>query len=391
MIHRSEFVTALLLILSLGTAAYASPTLIDSQPDGKRVLVVTDDEVARNGNDKAVVYIDGNNILTDPRGSPVLVVDDDAIRHSLGGIKLAQFDGEDIRHSDINGKVVINYHHPDICPDSRSNRIYTVDGPELTKAQLVAVLYVLNPHMFDLTAEETAAKQKAFKEAGEEADREAAKDHVVGKWEVLSGSGPVEHIDKGDITFGPKQGPVYPALFDYSAAGGPKWMGVATAKEVKGDQNIFAAYGTEKAIGLCVYEINGGDLTGTWYPWYFDGDAKNQGSEVLKGGATLGGEYKIVSAKAPTTGAAYSGTVTFTPQKIVGASDDDQTYVVTWTLGDVKAYGIGLRSGNQLFVASGAAKDITIAKFRINNGSFSGDFFKLGEKDMGSNAAMSSN
>jgi hypothetical protein len=201
----------------------------------------------------------------------------------------------------------------------------------------------------------------------------------------------VAKIDKGAITFGPKQGPVYPALFDYSAAGGPKWMGVATMKEVQGDQNIFAAYGTEQKIGLCVYDINGGDLTGTWYPWYFDGDAKNLGTETLKGAADLSGEFKIVSAKAPTTGAAYAGSVTFTPQKIVGAATDDQTYAVVWTLGDVKAYGIGLRSGNQLFVASGAATDITIARFKINNGSFSGDFFKLGEIEMGSNAAMTAN
>ena len=50
--------------------------------------------------------------------------------------------------------------------------------------------------------------------------------------------------------------------------------------------------------------------------------------------------------------------------------------------------GIGVRSGDQLYVASGAAADINIAKFKINNGSFSGDFFKLGAKEMGSTAAM---
>lgn len=388
MIRASKLIAALALVAAFGQSiVVASPTLIDSQPDGKRVLVVTEDEIARNGNDKAVLYIDGNNILTDPHGAPVLVVDDDAIRHSLGGIRLAQFDGEDIRHSDINGKVVMNYHHPDICPDSQSNRIYTVDGPELTKVQLVAVLYALKPDLFNLTAEEVAAKQKAMKEAAEESDREAAKDHVVGKWTVLSGTGPVEKISKGAITFGPKQGPVYPATFDFSSGGGPKWTGVAAAKDVQGDECIFAAYGTEKAIGLCVYDIKGGDLTGTWYPWYFDGDVKNLGTEVLKGGAALGGEYKIVSAKAPTTGAAYVGTVTITPQKIVGSSDE--TYAVVWTLGTVKAYGIGVRSGDQLFVASGAAADINIAKYKIGNGSFSGDFFKLGATEMGSTAAMS--
>lgn len=389
MLRGHQLITALALFLSFGASARATPTLINAEPSGKRILQVSDTEITDDATGKTILYLHDNEILKNIHDPAVLIVDDDAIRHTLAGIKLAQFDGEDLRHSNVNGKVLFNYHHPDICPDSQSNRMFSVEGPELSRVQLVAVMYALKPEFFTLSAEETAAKQKEMMENAEESEREAAKDHVIGKWQVLSGSGPVAKIDKGDITFGTKVGPVYPATFDYSKAGGPSWTGVATMKEVSGDQTIFAAYGTPKSIGLCVYDINGGDLTGTWYPWYFDGDAKNLGTETLKGGAKLGGEYKIVSAKAPTTGVAYSGSVTFTPIEIAGSSDE--TYSVLWTLGDVKAYGIGVKAGNQLFVASGAAADINIAKFKINNGSFSGDFFKLGAKEMGSNAAMSSN
>ena len=52
--------------------------------DGKRVLVITDNEIALSGSDKAVLYIDGDNILTDPHGSPVLVVDGDDMEKQGG-------------------------------------------------------------------------------------------------------------------------------------------------------------------------------------------------------------------------------------------------------------------------------------------------------------------
>ena len=54
-----------------------------------------------------------------------------------------------------------------------------------------------------------------------------------------------------------------------------------------GEQSIWAAYGTPKTVAMCVYDIKGGSLTGTWYPWYADGDPKNTGSETLTGPETL--------------------------------------------------------------------------------------------------------
>ena len=367
------------------SAARATPTLIEDA-NGKRVLDVYEKTIDSDDTKKTLLYLDGNDILINIHDPAILVVDDDDVRHSPAGVKIATFDGEDIRHAD-RGKVIINYHHPDICPDSASNRIFHVDGPELTRQQLVAVLYVLKPDLFKLTDAETAEQQKAIAEAGAESDRLAAMDQVAGKWDVLNGSGPVPKIGKGGITFAPKKGEVYPATFDFSAGGGPAWMGVAAYSDAFGDKVIWSAFGTSKTIGLCVYDIDGGTLSGHWYPWYVDGDAKNVGTEVIKGPASLDGDFKIESAAAPTSGAAYSGTVSIKPLKIVGAGDSNPPYSIVWTMGTAKVYGIGIRSKNRLFIASGAGPDVNIGRFKIDNGSFSGDFFKLGATEMGSIAA----
>ena len=46
--------------------------------------------------------------------------------------------------SDIHDAFLL-YHHPDLSPDPSANRLYRVNGPELTKVELVAVLNVLKP------------------------------------------------------------------------------------------------------------------------------------------------------------------------------------------------------------------------------------------------------
>lgn len=387
MVRGIKWLAGSAVVALFGASALASPTFIESEPGGKRVLSVGDKEVAVEATGKTAIYIDGDELKTDPHGKAVLVVDADDVRPAAAGPKLATFDGEDVRHGD-RGKVVMNYHHPDLCPDAHANRIYRVNGPKLTKQQLAAVLVILKPELFKLTDAEIAEQKKAMADAAAEVDKAAAADQVAGKWTILNGTGPVEKTGKGFITFAPKKSGVYPVAFDHAPGGGPAWTGVAWYKEVNGDKLFWVAYGTPKAVGLCVYEIDGGNLKGTWYPWYVDGDAKNLGTETLSGPATLDGEFKIVSAKAPTTGAAYAGTVTIKPTEIVGSATEAQPYAVTWTLGATKIQGIGLRTGNYLFVSSGAGPDVNIGKFQIGNGSFNGDWYKLGSKEIGKAAAM---
>jgi hypothetical protein len=384
-----KWLAGLAVVALLGASApAATPTFIEAEPGGKRVLEVTDKEVAVSGTGKTAVYIDKTDLLADPHAKAFLVVDDDDVRPAAAGVKLATFDGENIRHGP-GGKIVMNYRHPDICPDPHAKRIYTVNGPKLTNQQLVAVLHVLKPELFKLTDAEVAEQKKAMAEANAEAEKAAAADHVVGKWEVLTGTGPVEKVGKGSITFAAKKGDAYPVTYDFAPGGGPAWTGVAFYKEQFGDKLVWVAYGTPKTVALAVYDIKGGTLSGKWYPWYVTGEAKHVGTEELAGPESLDGEFKITSAKSPTTGAAYTGTVSIKPLTIVGSAKDTQPYSVTYTLGAAKVQGIGIRTGDKLFVAAGAGPDLNIAKYTIGNGSFNGDWYKLGSKEMGTAAAMS--
>jgi hypothetical protein len=381
MLNRTHWLVAVLLLGLLSVAARATPTFIESA-DGKRLLSIGDNEID-DLDGKALLYIQDHDILTDIHAPATLVVDDHDVRHSAAGVKLATFDGENLRHAD-GQKVIMNYHHPDICPDSASNRLYTVNGPQLTNQQLVAALYILKPELFKLSDDETAGQQKAMADANAEQEKLAAADQVAGQWRVLSGSGPEDNIAQGTITFGKKLGDAYPVTFDHSKANGPTWNGVAWYKELSGDKLVWVAYGTPKTVGLCVYEIDGGKLTGKWYPWYNDGEAKNTGTENLQGPDTLDGDYTITAAAAPASGAAYAGLVTIKPLTITGAADDSKPYSVTWTLGATKIEGIGIKTGKYLFVSAGSGADTNIGKFKIDNGSMSGDFYKLGATEMGS-------
>ena len=80
--------------------------------------------------------------------------------------------------------------------------------------------------------------------------------------------------------------------------------------------------------------------------------------------------------------------MTIKPEEIVGAGDWAKPYSITWTLGTLQIHGIGIRTGNFLFVSAGAGADVNVARFKIGNGSMTSDWFKLGSKEMGGSAAM---
>lgn len=385
--------------LSLLAAAFAVVTLaqqtamasfICQEPGGKRLIQIEGNDISKMDG-KTLITIDGNDLIMRGSTKPFLVVDDDDIRPAVAGVIIAHFDGSEIRHGpSADGKVLMDIRQPNLSPSHSAPRIYTIEGTYLTKQQLVAGLYLLQPDLFKLSAQETAAQQAAMREAGAEADRLAARDQIAGKWQMLNGHGAVEKIGSGFINVDPKKGEAYTVTFDHTKDGGPMWTGTGVYKEYQGDRLFWTAYGTPKTIGLCVYEIkDGGVLEGKWYPWYMDGTPKNVGTENLKGPATLDGEYTITAAKAPATGAPYGGTVKIKPLEIVGAGDHAKPYSVSWTLGTYKVEGIGIRTGNFLFVASGTGADVNIARFTLGNGTMNSDWFKLGSTEMGGSAAMS--
>ena len=385
---RISAVMSLSMVLG-AVSANAESSFLCSEPGGKRLVHILGNEIS-NMDGKTLITIDSSGFLNDPDGKRVFIVDDHDVRPGAypGGVKIATLDGDDIRHAD-GGDVLIHYKHPSLSPTFRDDRTMSIEGPALSKRQLVAALYILKPDMFKLSEAESAAQLKAMAEANAEEERKAAADQSAGKWTILNSSGIVEKLGKGDITIAAKKGGAYPVTFDTSSGGGPLWSGVGWYKEISGDKTFWAAYGTAKTIGMCVYEIkDGGVLEGIWYPWYIDGDAKNTGTESLKGPANLDGEFAITAAKAPTTGAAYTGTVTIKPANIVGSNTEAMPYTVTWTLGTVKINGVGIRTSKYLFVATSSGADACIAKFIIHNGTMTGDWFKLGSTEKGSNAAM---
>ena len=387
---------AMAMALAGASAARAATPVQVENADGKTVLEM-DDPVLGNAyqevdvGGKKVLYVEGQNILG-PDKTPVLVVDGDDVRPAgVTDVILARFDGSDLRHGKAaDAKVLMNYSHPDLCPTAAANRVYRVNGPALNHAQLIAALYALQPDLFKLTDAETAAQKAAYAAAGAESDKAAAADHVAGKWMVLNGHGPVAKINQGLVTFAAKKGGAYVAAMDYTKDGGPTFGGVAVAgPAVSDEQPLWVAFGTPKTVGLCVYTIAGGKLTGQWHSAYDDGDPAKLGTEELKGGDTLGGDYQIVSATAPMTGVAYTGTVTIKPLDVTGAGDDEKPFAVTWTIGTAKVQGIGIRTGDKLYVASGTGADVAVAKLTLHNGSMNGDFVKLGSADLGGMAATS--
>ena len=67
-----------------------------------------------------LIYIDGNDLLLENiHAKATFVVDDSDVRPSAVGVVIAVFDGDDIRRGpNANGKVLINYNHPNLCPPS---------------------------------------------------------------------------------------------------------------------------------------------------------------------------------------------------------------------------------------------------------------------------------
>ena len=385
--RRTSNTLAVTALFSIATAAQAGYLFVCQEPGGKRLVQVDGNDISPVGG-RIALRVGTDGYIDDRDGKHVLWLDDDDLRHSPAGVKLATFDGDNLRHGK-GGKVVLNYREREICPDGQSNRIYSIEGDQqLTRPQLIAAMYLLKPDLFKLTDTEEAEQKKAISDAAAEQDKLDSADPATAVYDVLNSSGIVEKLGRGTITVGAKLGNAYPVTFDLTPGGGPTWGGVAHFESINGDKCLFVAYGTPKTVGLCVYEINGGTLAGKWYPWFNDGTPKTVGTENLSGPALLDGTYKITAAAAPATGAAYTGSVTIKPASVVGANDTAKPYNITWSFGTTKIYGIGIRSGKYLFVASGTGADACIAKYVIGNGTMNADWFKLGSTEMGSAAAM---
>lgn len=99
-------------------------------------------------------------------------------------------------------------------------------------------------------------------------------------------------------------------------------------------------------LGIVVYKINGGELTGTWIP--AGATADKLGRETLKGRAGLDGRYEVTLGENPGGRGSYTG--------YVEMARHGDTYELRWFVPTFAYMGQGLRVGDVLVVGYSGGK-----------------------------------
>jgi hypothetical protein len=323
-------------------------------PSGKAVLTIDGDNIKDPGG-KLVLYCNGDNIRNEPNGALLLFIDGRHIKREPGGTNLLYVDGKNLMRGDRSGKP-----------------LYHFDGDEVGTQQRMAILYAVMPEIFKKT--DDAALVTAQAKAASAEDSDTLKNIVPGdyKIDIFHSSDTTTH--KGTVAIA-KVGDVFVMTFTFTQ--GDLLQGVA----IQHGDDLWAAVGPASTVGLAIYAIDHGNLKGTWYN--VSGKPESFGSENLSGPEALAGDYAITSAKAPFTGAAYTGKVTL---ESAGKKFDGgiPLYNINWDLGGYKAKGVGFSTENTLVVATSTAADFSIIHFKIDikQNTLSGQYFSA-SKDFG--------
>lgn len=353
----------------VGTVAepLGAQTDIRDAPGGKPLLFVDGDDIRPEPGGKRLLFIDGDSLRPEPGGKRLLFIDGDNVRPDPAGIRIAFLDGKEIRRRPA-GQVLLHVLHPDIRDRFGGQRLLFIDGKELTKAQLVAVIYQLRPAVFKLTEKEEA-DLKAEMAANAKAEEERLKaDPIPGKYSIAAFNSSDGKNRKGTVT-AVKHGTYYKLRFQFE---GEVWDGAAARV---GKEELWAAIGPEHTAALAMFDVTAdGGLNGAWVPTYLLGTENPVfGSEQLTAVNKQGTDFKIKAAKLPKTGDAYEGTLKATPVQ-AQLNGEGITASMVWTLGTNKVYGVGLRSGNKVAVAAAAAKEFAIVRFKADGAQLTGDF-----------------
>lgn len=306
----------------------------------KTLMTITDDKIT-DAAGKLVLYINGDMIRDKPEGALLLMIDGRHIKRGPGGDNLLYVDGKNLMRGDRSGKP-----------------LYKFAGDDLTSQRRMAVLYLLMPELFGASKE---ADAKILAEQGKTAaasDADAVKNFVAGEYKIdaYASQGDASPNKKGAVTV-TKVGDLF--AMEFKLTHGDPLQGVA----VQHGDELWAAVGPAGTMGLAVYKVEAGKLTGTWYN--VTGKPESFGSENASGAESLGGEYKITDAKAPFTQAPYTGTLTLDAvgKKFWAAAP---IYTAAWDLGGYKAKGVGLSENGTLVIASSTAADFSLIHFKIN-------------------------
>ncbi|WP_010582579.1 hypothetical protein [Schlesneria paludicola] len=355
-----KLIVAAVLIVSAIQCPMAAATDIRPSPGGKRLLFIDGDDIRREPGGKRLLFIDGDTLRDEPGGKALLYIDGDDIRNEFGGIRLAFLDGKEIRRTP-NGKVLLFVDDDDIRPDAHGKRLFFIDG-KVSKQQLVAALYVLKPDLFKLSKKEEAELKAAMKAAEEESDKQFS-NVLLGKFQVLNSS--FSDWSGGLITTTKGKDGIH--FLDMKLKK-ESLAGIGIPGRGEGYPELWVAFAPEGAVALAVFDIDQGDLSGKWIPINAAKDGKTVfGHEKWQGPESLDGEFKILDAKAPNNGAAYTGTVTLAPHKPADGNSSDlfDLFTVTWNFGPTQIPGMAAKikygdGKSALLVASGTKAEFAV-------------------------------
>lgn len=358
MIRQASLLFFILSVLSPLPATFAQ-TDIRTKLGGDRILFVDGDDIRPAPGGKRLLFVDGNDIRPEPGGKRLLYIDQDAdIRPAPGGVRIACWEGKNLRKTP-SGPRIGELDGRDFLLDGQ--RLFAVDGPELSQVHLTAVLYQLKPELFQLTAGETEAKEKEMAEnaAAEEARQKA--DHFPGDHPIYTHSSSTGPERKGSVVV-TKQGDFY--AITLKTGDEPAWQGIGIKYVNKnGDQELWAAIGPAGAVAFGLYEIKADSLAGVWYPINAAGDKSVYGFENLKGPGKLGGTYQIVSGKLPNGGVEYTGALSIEPLDQT-LNSDAKCYRIKWPSG---AMALAFQVGDKLAAAAGWGKDTELLRLQLND------------------------
>jgi hypothetical protein len=358
---------ALGLLLALPSPTLFAQTSIRPDPSGPRILFVDGDNIRPDPNGKRLLFVDGDDIRPEPGGKRLLFIDGDNVRPDPHGVRLAFWDGNTLRRT-LNGQILLFVDGDTIRDKFGGKRLYFIDGPALSRQKLTAVLYHLKPELFTLSEQEIAAKKEEMRKNEAETDARAAADQFVGNWEIITHytSGDVKR--KGSVAVTP-QGTFYGVEFKTGET--PPWKGIAVKYKTKlNDQELWIAMAPAGAVGLGIYQVQGGNLTGTWLPVNAATDKSVLGFEKLTGSPQVSGAYTITAGKLPNGGVTYTGAMNIDPLK-ENMNTTARCVRFRWATGN---FGIGFVLDNTVAVSAGGQTDFEILRLQLGNGSMNGDF-----------------
>lgn len=320
-----QYVPLVVLLLSLAHCQLSqAATDIRDEPGGKRLLFVDGNDIRLSPGGPRKLFIDGDAIRPEPGGKRLLFVDGANVCPEPGGDRILFLDGNDVRKAPGADRLLL-IDGKDIRPAPGGERLFFVDGEPLTKQQLVAVLYLLKPELFQ------AATQDDQPTDAKDAD-------LSGEWRIDSAIDLDGETRGGTLVLKRGTGKLYTGVVKYKDQPDAPCIGVGDGRV------MWLAIGSPEAPGIGMYMPRGdGTLMGQWM--MSDGESTITGTESFKGPKGIEGTFNLVEGK--------SGDVTYnkgtlTLKDIFDSSGFGKPLVhVEWDLEGKKYLGVAFRDGDE--------------------------------------------